>query len=123
MCSVPQIRAFSLLMSSWSAAQESRGKLDSVVVEESKGKRTEEPVNLAEDLNSGGRFLRSRLLGENHQRGFSDFSKHVNCKSLSKFKINSIRLTWLCAEGVLHLLSVCLCPVSPQLARPLLSLL
>ena len=122
MSSVAQIRVFSLFMSSWSAAEESRGKLDSVV-EESKGRRTEEPVNLAEDLNSGGRFLRSRLLGENHQRGFSDFSKHVNCKSLSKFKINSIRLTWLCAEGVLHLLSVCLCPVSPQLARPLLSLL
>ena len=74
MCSVPQIRAFSLLMSSWSAAaQEWRGKLDSVL-EESKGKRTEEPVNLAEDLNSGGRFLRSRLLRENHQGMFRFFS-------------------------------------------------
>ena len=73
MCSVPQIRAFSLLMSSWSAAEESRGKLDSVV-EESKGKRTEEPVNLAEDLNSGGRFLRSRLLRENHEGMFTFFS-------------------------------------------------
>ena len=70
MCSVPQIRAFSLLMSSWNAAEEeSGGKLDSVV-EESKGRRTEEPVNLAEDLNSGGRFLRSRLLGGNHQGMF-----------------------------------------------------
>ena len=72
MCSVAQFRAFSLLMSSWSAAEESKGKLDSVV-EESKGKRTEEPVNLAEDLNSGGRFLRSRLLGENHQGMFRFF--------------------------------------------------
>ena len=122
MCSVPQIKAFSLLTSSWSAAEESRGKLDSVV-EEYKGKRTEEPVNLAEDLNSGGRFLRSRLLGENHRGGVQIFSKHVNCKCLSKCKIKSIRLTWLCARGVLHLLSVCLCPVSPQLARHLLSLL
>ena len=72
MCSVSQIRAFSLLVSSWSVTEESRGKLDSVV-EESKGKRTEEPVNLAEDLNSGGRFLRSRLLGENHQGMFRFF--------------------------------------------------
>ena len=70
MCSVPQIRAFSLLMSSWSATEEElKGKLDSVV-EESKGKRTEDPVNLTEDLNSGGRFLRSRLLGGNHQGMF-----------------------------------------------------
>ena len=73
MCSVPQIRACSLLMSSWSAAEESRGKLDSVV-EESKGKRTEDPVNLAEDLNSGGRFLRSRLLREIHEGMFRFFS-------------------------------------------------
>ena len=74
MCSVAQIRAFSLLMSSWSATEEElKGKLDSVV-EESKGKRTEEPVNLAEDLNSGGRFLRSRLLRENHQGMFRFFS-------------------------------------------------
>ena len=72
MSSVAQIRVFSLFMSSWSSAQESRGKLDSVV-EESKGRRTEEPVNLAEDLNSGGRFLRSRPLGENHRGGVQIF--------------------------------------------------
>ena len=81
MCSVAQFRAFSLLTSSWSAAQESRGKLDTVV-EESKGKRTEEPVNLAEDLNSGGRFLRSRPLGENH-RGVFRFFLNTLTASLS----------------------------------------